>query len=156
MKKYFLLIITSFVVILDQITKIIVRASFLYGESRNIIGDYLRFTYVRNPNIIWGINIGGPIISLILTGIAFIFVVYLFIKSKEKLFLLALSLILGGAIGNIIDRILIGEVTDFIDMGIKGFRWATYNIADAAVSIGLIIGLLSYFLESNADSHNRD
>lgn len=156
MKKYFLLIITSFVVILDQITKILIRDSFLYGESRNIIGDYLRFTYVRNPNIIWGINIGGPKISLILTGIAFMFVVYLFINSKEKLFLFALSLILGGAIGNIIDRILIGEVTDFIDMGIKGFRWATYNIADAAVSIGLVIGLLSYFLESNADSHNRD
>ncbi len=156
MKKYLLLIITFIVVVIDQITKNIIRNSFNLFETRNIIGDYLRFTYVRNPNIIWGINIGGPKISLILTSIAFIFVIYLFIKSKEMLFLIALSLILGGAIGNIIDRILFREVTDFIDMGIKGYRWATYNIADAAVSIGLLIGLISYFLESNATPHNRN
>lgn len=156
MKKYLLLIITFIVVLIDQITKNIIRDSFNLYETRNIIGDYLRFTYVRNPHIIWGINIGGPKIALILTSIAFIFVIYLFIKSKERLFLIALSLILGGAIGNIIDRILFREVTDFIDMGIKGHRWATYNIADAAVSIGLVIGLISYFLESNASSDNRN
>lgn len=156
MRKYLLLIITVVVAICDQITKSIIRNSFLLGETRNIFGDYLRLTYVTNPNIIWGINIGGPKISLLLTSVAFIFVVYLFIKSKEKLFLVALSLILGGAIGNIIDRILFGKVTDFIDMGIKGFRWATYNIADASVSIGLVIGIISYFLESNVSSNNRN
>uniref|UniRef100_A0A7C4YBJ4 Lipoprotein signal peptidase n=1 Tax=candidate division WOR-3 bacterium TaxID=2052148 RepID=A0A7C4YBJ4_UNCW3 len=156
MKKYLLLIITTIIIIIDQITKSIIRNSFWLGESRSLISDYLRLTYVRNPNIIWGINIGGPKVSLILTGIAFIFVVYLFIKSKEKLFLISLSLILGGAIGNLIDRIILGEVTDFIDMGIGNFRWATYNIADAAVSIGLVIGIISYIIESNVNPPSRN
>ncbi len=155
MKKYFLLFVTLVVVIIDQFTKWIIRNSFWLGESRNILGDYLKFTYVRNPNIIWGLNIGGPKISFILTSIAFLFVVYMFVKSNEKLFLFALSLIMAGAIGNIIDRIIFGEVIDFIDMGINGFRWAIYNIADASVSIVLVLGIISYFIESNVSSNNK-
>lgn len=118
------------------------------GESQRILGDIIKITYIRNPNSVFGLNIGGPIISTILTVIAFIFVIYLFIIAKKPLFLTSISFIIGGALGNLMDRVFYMEVVDFIEIGVGKFRWPTFNVADSFVTIGIILVVIYWFLES--------
>ena len=137
------------VVILDQTSKIWIKSNFALYESRNIISDFLRFSYVENPGIAFGIRIGDfkVIVTLISIVIA-TYLVFILYSDKKIIFFekLSLSLILGGAIGNIIDRVLVYipnssyiGVIDFIDVGIQNHRWYIFNIADSAVTIGIII-----------------
>lgn len=147
------------VVILDQLTKIWVKNNFSLFESRNIIGDFLRFSYVENPGIAFGIRLGNLKVLVTLISIAIAtYLAFLLYNSKHLEYLekFSLSLILGGAVGNLIDRILIyvpnstyNGVIDFIDVGVSGHRWYIFNIADSAVTMGIIIYLFySTFIEN--------
>lgn len=147
------------VVILDQLTKIWVKNNFSLFESRNIIGDFLRFSYVENPGIAFGIRIGNLKVLVTVISIAIAtYLAFLLYNSKHLEYLekFSLSLILGGAVGNLIDRILIyvpnstyNGVIDFIDVGVSGHRWYIFNIADSAVTMGIIIYLFySTFIEN--------
>src|SRR4030042_5405945 len=137
-----LLIIIS--IIFDQVTKIAVRDNMSIGESINIIGNFIQFTYVRNPGIVFGIPVQNARLFTILSVIASIGVaVYLVTHWKDGYGIrISLSLILGGAIGNLIDRILYRQVVDFIDIGIGHLRWPVFNLADSFVVIGM--GILFY------------
>ena len=147
------------VVIIDQLTKIWVKNNFSLFESRNIIGDFLRFSYVENPGIAFGIRIGNLKVLVTVISIAIAtYLAFLLYNSKHLEYLekFSLSLILGGAVGNLIDRILIyvpnstyNGVIDFIDVGVSGHRWYIFNIADSAVTMGIIIYLFySTFIEN--------
>ena len=147
------------VVILDQLTKIWVKNNFSLFESRNIIGDFLRFSYVENPGIAFGIRLGNLKVLVTVISIAIAtYLAFLLYNSKQLVYLekFSLSLILGGAVGNLIDRILIyvpnstyNGVIDFIDVGVSGHRWYIFNIADSAVTMGIIIYLFySTFIEN--------
>ena len=144
---------------LDQLTKIWVKNNFSLFESRNIIGDFLRFSYVENPGIAFGIRIGNLKVLVTVISIAIAtYLAFLLYNSKQLVYLekFSLSLILGGAVGNLIDRILIyvpnstyNGVIDFIDVGVSGHRWYIFNIADSAVTMGIIIYLFySTFIEN--------
>ena len=150
---------------LDQLSKIWIKNNFTLFESRNIIGDFLRFSYVENPGIAFGIRVGNlkvmvTIISIVIAS----YLVFLLYNSKQFLYVekLSLSLILGGAIGNLIDRILIyipnstyAGVVDFIDVGIATHRWYIFNIADSAVTVGIILYLIySVFFENKQAVNN--
>ncbi len=149
---------TVIVVILDQLSKLWIKFNFNLYESRNVLGDFLRFSYVENPGIAFGIRLGSfRIIITILSFLIALYIAYL-IYSQIKLSMFeefSLALILGGAIGNLIDRLLIyvpsanySGVIDFIDVGIGLNRWYIFNIADSAVTVGIIIYLIySTFLE---------
>jgi len=144
-QKLFFFLISFFVLFLDQITKKWIVKTMFYGDSKSLIGDFLRFTYFRNPNSVFGLEFGGAVVSTSLTVIAFIFVMFLFFKSNNRFSLVSLSLIIGGALGNLTDRIRYMEVIDFIDVGVKRWRWPTFNVADSFVTIGLIL-IVIYFL----------
>lgn len=135
------LVITAIIVALDQTTKLMVKASFFLGESMEVLGNLLRFTYIENPGMAFGIRIGGKYFFTVFAAIATVVImVYLYRIRREKLpARLSLALILGGAIGNLIDRFAYGSVIDFIDVGINNTRWPVFNIADSAVSIGMVI-----------------
>ncbi|MEO0292806.1 MAG: signal peptidase II [candidate division WOR-3 bacterium] len=133
------------VLLLDQVTKKLIIKSMLYGDSKMVIGNVVKFTYIRNPNSVFGLNFGGAVVSTTLTIIAFIFVLFLFWKSDSKFSLTSLSFIIGGALGNLTDRFLYMEVIDFIDVGVGNWRWPTFNVADSFVTIGLIL-LIIYFV----------
>ena len=114
----------------------------------------MRFTHVKNPGMAFGIGVGDyKIIVIYLSIAATILIAYLHWKERNNhpMIVYGLSLILGGAIGNLIDRSNIffsatyGGVVDFIDVGTNGFRWYTFNIADSAVTIGIILYLLHSF-----------
>ena len=141
------------VVLLDQLSKIWIKNNFSLWESREILGSFIRFSHVKNPGIAFGIPIGDwGILITILSFVATLFIIYIHWKERfnHPLIVTGLSLILGGAIGNLIDRsaILFSEryegVVDFIDVGIGSMRWYTFNIADSAVTIGILL----YFLHT--------
>ncbi len=143
-QKLFFSPIFLFVLFLDQLTKILIAKNMLYGDSKSIIGDIVKFTYIRNPNSVFGLNFGGPIISTALTVVAFIFVMFLFVKSENRFSLVGLSFIIGGALGNLTDRVLYMEVVDFIQVGARGWYWPTFNVADSFVTIGLTLIVIYY------------
>ena len=141
------------VVLLDQLSKIWIKNNYSLWESREILGSFIKFSHVKNPGIAFGIPIGDwGILITILSFVATLFIIYIHWKERfnHPLIVTGLSLILGGAIGNLIDRsaILFAEryegVVDFIDVGIGSMRWYTFNIADSAVTIGILL----YFLHT--------
>lgn len=130
------------------------------GESKQVIGDFIRITYTENPGIAFGIDFGNKLYLTLLTLIAVVIVfIYLYkVRNGNFLTRLSLGMILGGAIGNLIDRvfhgvifnygkIFHGRVIDFIDIdffniNLFGYhidRWPIFNIADASVTIGVIL-----------------
>jgi signal peptidase II len=123
----------------------IVRLSMTLGESIPVIGNLIKLTYVENPGIAFGIRVGDGTLFTVLSIIACIgVVVYLVTHWDESMGMKAgLALILGGACGNLIDRVVYGQVVDFIDIGIRTFRWPVFNVADSAVVIGMVVFFFS-------------
>jgi signal peptidase II len=170
------LYITIFIVLLDQITKFIVKGGTIpllnihvqgmdYGSSINVIGDFFKITFVENPGLAFGIDVNetSKLLLSIFTLIATIGIFYYLYKSRnEKLIVrISIALILGGAIGNLIDRtfygvfygyapIFYGKVVDFLNFDFIDFtilgrtyeRFPIFNIADSSVTIGVILLIL--------------
>lgn len=147
-----LLIPAVVVVVLDQITKQVFWRNFELGRSVDIIEGIFRITLVRNAGAAFGLFEGGRAIFIIASAIAVAFIIYVGrrLPSSEQSKRLLLGLILGGAIGNLIDRVYAGEVIDFIEIGIGGYWWPVFNVADIAVTIGAVL-LLIYMVRSTND-----
>lgn len=140
---YILLIVLS-VIAIDQITKYLVISYLTPSDSIEIF-PFLHLVIVRNTGAAFGMfrNFGSTFFVGI-SVLAVTFIVYLLIKSSYNF--IGLSLVLGGAIGNLIDRILYGKVVDFIDFSIGKFHWYTFNVADSSLTVGIIvIFLISLF-----------
>ena len=151
--------VVACIVILDQITKYIVKTSMHLYESINLLGDFLKFTYIENPGMAFGIQFENKFWFTVLSVVAAGIVVFYLLKmtNERYLFRFSLALILGGAIGNLIDRLAFGRVVDFIDVeffditlpsfsfwfisfpGYDMTRWPVFNIADSAVTCGMIL-----------------
>jgi len=157
---------TFIVIVFDQISKLWVINNFSAFESRDVLGTFVKFSYVKNPGIAFGISVGEfGIIITILSFFATLFIAYFHWEERysHPLISIGLSLILGGAIGNFIDRSKIffmthyDGVVDFIDVGIGTFRWYTFNIADASVTIGIILYIYhSLFINKSNLADNID
>jgi len=147
-KKYLLLSLA--VVLLDQLSKWMISTHLpLYG-TREVLPGFFRLWHVRNPGAVWGIlsshpNGLVPKIITILSILSLLLIVYYFLRigAQCRLELVSFSFILGGAAGNIIDRLRLGYVVDFLDCSIKGRHWPTFNVADSFISIGVAILILS-------------
>ncbi len=148
LNKVYALWIMITVLILDQFTKILVRANMDLHSSKPIIGDLLRLSYVENDGAAFSLSLPNPaynrIFFISVSILALIFIIYLLYQATHRIQIVAFGLVLGGAIGNLIDRIRFGSVTDFIDADFPDFimhRWPVFNIADSAIVIamGLII-----------------
>ena len=134
-------IITISIIIADQITKFYITKYFLLHESIPIIPNIFHITYVRNTGAAFGILAGNEawrhIFFLTIGVITLCLLFFFFIKHQnEKLVLLSTSFIAGGAIGNIIDRLRLGYVVDFLDFFIGKYHWPAFNIADSAITVG--------------------
>jgi signal peptidase II len=142
------------VIIGDQVSKQIVSRLMYRGQTISIIPQIFGFTYVQNPNAAFGIPIGTPIIMMILTSVATALLIFYFTRLKEKgsLLYVGLSLIIGGAIGNLIDRFRMHQVIDFIELGFRQYKWPVFNIADSCVTIGIIAILWSWIFGRKAES----
>ena len=139
-------LISFIVVVLDQITKYL-AINYINPYDSIKIFPFLHLVIVTNKGAAFGVfkHIGSSFF-IAASVIAIIFMIYLMIRGKEDR--LGLSLILGGAIGNLIDRILYGQVVDFIDLSIGKYHWPAFNIADSALSVGVTIILLTHLLKT--------
>lgn len=145
--------ISVLVLLLDQITKLIVKTKLPLYESKQVLGEFLLLTHVQNTGAAFSISLGNPatnrIFFVIVTMIALGFVVYLIIRSTSALQRISLCFIIGGALGNLIDRILYGYVTDFLDADFPDFimqRWPVFNIADSAIVIAMALLILDMII----------
>ncbi len=180
------LYITFFMVVVDQVTKILVKGisiPFLnfkldgmrYGQSFDVFGSFFKITFVENPGMAFGINIGDGsklLLSLFSIAASVALIYYLYKMQHQKLVIrTALSLILAGAIGNLIDRVFYGviyeyaplfygKVVDFFNVEFFDFtlfghtyeRWPIFNIADASVTIGVILLLIFHRGDESAET----
>lgn len=140
----FILIILA-IFVLDQISKLIVNHSVRLHESFPVINGFFNIVHVRNRGMVFGIlnkpEIGpGFYILVAATIITIILLIYWFLKLKEDEWhlRLGLSLILGGAFGNLVDRLRIREVVDFLDFFVGSYHWPAFNISDASLTVGTI------------------
>ena len=141
----FLIIIIVSIIALDQWSKWAIKTSFNLYQSKPVIQDLLHFTYVTNDGMAFGLSFpGGKHVLLIMTILLTGFIVGFLWKEKNghPLIKYGLALILSGAIGNLIDRMLYGKVVDFLDLMIGNFHWYIFNIADSSVTIGMILFII--------------
>ncbi|MGY8525974.1 signal peptidase II [Paracidovorax citrulli] len=131
------------IVLLDQFLKILVERSFSYGESRPVTSFFnLVLVYNKGAAFSFLADAGGwqrwffTVLGLAVGG----FIVWLLFRhTGQKLFCLAVSLVMGGAIGNVIDRIVYGHVVDFLDFHAAGYHFPAFNLADCAISVGAVL-----------------
>lgn len=154
--KYQFFILSGIIIFCDQISKKFFENFLLNVEGYSVkaVGDeFARFTLAYNTGIAFSIDIGGRYFLASISFIASLFIVYLIFKTdiSKKLELWAFGMILGGALGNMIDRALYGKVVDFIDCDFPDFimhRWPIFNIADSFVTVGMVLLAVQYlFLE---------
>ena len=148
--------IVSCVVLLDYVTKRLIQDNFHLYQQVEIIGDYLRLTFIYNPGAAFGIHLGpySRAIFLVLSVIALVALgaMYWATPARDKVRLTSISLSCAGAIGNLIDRIRSERgVVDFLDVGIGDLRWPVFNVADIAVTTGAIFLALSLWREDQQD-----
>jgi signal peptidase II len=110
----------------------------------------LRLTHIRNPNAAFGLSFGRgvPLLPFALLAICILLLAFYKTGSRGGVGLAGLSLVLGGALGNLIDRVRFREVVDFVDIGIGKFRWPVFNVADSCVTVGVILLILGSLLFS--------
>jgi signal peptidase II len=131
------------VVVLDQLSKAWLVSSIDPGEAIQVLGDYLRLIFSRNSGALFGIFRDQAIVFGVVSLGVVSLIVWYHGRSGRSLYLsIALGLLLGGALGNLIDRFRLGYVVDWIDMGIGGLRFWTFNVADAAVSTAILLLIL--------------
>jgi signal peptidase II len=130
-------------VIVDQLTKAWLVANVQPGGAIEVLGDWLRLIHGRNDGGLFGL-FGGSAAVLAIASLAVIGLIIAYhARSKPNVVLsIALGLLLGGAIGNLLDRIRFGYVIDFVDAGIGTLRFYTFNVADSAISIAILLLIL--------------
>lgn len=142
-------LIALFVIALDQLTKWMIVRNMDVGQSYTIIDHLFYITSHRNSGAAWGILQGQMWLFYIVTIIVVAGIIY-YMQTQAKgkpLFQISLAFILGGAIGNFIDRLIRREVVDFLDTYIFGYDFPIFNIADAALTIGVILLFIQIFRE---------
>ncbi|MFC1477757.1 signal peptidase II [candidate division KSB1 bacterium] len=160
-----ILSVSLVVLILDQVTKILTKNFMTLRESKQIIGDTVRLTFIENDGMAFGIAIGNKLLFNLFSIIAAAAILWYLIKLRNEHLLprFALAIIFGGAIGNLFDRIVHGRVVDFMDINIPDIpslnlflfstppmnRWPIFNVADVAVSIGMVLLIGTLFTSTS-------
>lgn len=153
------LVLAVAVIFLDQATKAVVDRVLTRHEIVPVIPDFFYFGYVRNPGAAFGLLAGAPpafrqvfftAASLVAIGL----ILYYLLKAERDDLRTrpALSLILAGATGNLIDRVRYGAVIDFLEFHLWGYHWPNFNVADAAITVGAVLLCLGMFRKGDAAS----
>ena len=157
MKRYYTLSAISLVLlILDQASKLYVDANFRLHETVPVIRDFFHLTYVRNKGAAFGILADNAVripffISVSIIALLGILWYLKGIRDDQKLPILSLSLIFSGAFGNLIDRVRLGEVIDFLDVFWQRHHWPAFDVADSAITVGVTL----LFIEMWREDHNN-
>ena len=152
-----ILLICLGIVVLDQVTKILVRHYIDFGSIHVIIPGFMNLTYLRNTGAAWGM-LGRHNILLSLLSILMLILMVVFRKTflnGTRVHRTAFGLLTGGIIGNLIDRLKQCAVTDFLDFYVAHWHWPSFNVADAAICTGVCLYLLSTYMDT-CKSHKTE
>jgi len=143
------LLLSLLVVFLDQVTKFLVIKLLPYGKPVKVVGNLLRLTFVKNPNLLFGLSFGEKFPYEVLSFFLILILIFLLVREERRIYTIFYGITIGGAFGNFLDRLRIHEVVDFIDIGVgDNLRWPVFNIADSAVTISLTM-ILFFQLREN-------
>lgn len=135
--------VCAIVVALDQAVKAAIEANLVPGEQADLLGP-VGLTLAHNRGVAFGLASGGGALLIAVTVAALLFVGVLFARNPERRWMwLAIGLLAGGALGNLIDRVRAGAVTDYVD----ALGWPPFNLADVAITFGVVVLALSYLAE---------
>ncbi len=141
---------------LDQLTKRWVVTSFYYGETLPVVPGFFDLTHVRNPGGAFSLLASGPsdwrlpfFLGAGAIAVALLFVFYRRLPTNARVSAAALGTILGGALGNLTDRVVYGEVIDWLDLHVASYAWPTFNLADSWFVVGVCVLILEVFLYSD-------
>lgn len=157
MSRYRTLSIIAFVIlVLDQATKLYVDTHFRLHETVPVIRDFFHLTYVRNKGAAFGLLADSAVripFFITVSIVAMLGILWYIkrIRADQKLALFSLSLIFSGALGNLIDRIRLGEVIDFLDVFWQRHHWPAFNVADSAITVGVTL----LFIEMWREDHKK-
>lgn len=137
------------VLILDQVSKLIIARHVPLHSSIDVIEGFFSITHIRNTGAAFGLMAGHSLSFYLFSLVAFVAVVFVLwyfrnLSDRDVTSAVALSLVLAGALGNLIDRLRLGEVIDFLDVYYGQWHWPAFNVADASVSVG--IGFLAVII----------
>ena len=141
-------------ILLDQVTKVAIEQNYALGESTSVIKGFFSLTYIRNTGAAFGMGAGAAdhwrkILFLALPVLVCFYLMVLIWKTRNDRLMLGLSytLILAGAIGNLMDRFSMGYVVDFLDFYYKYHHFPAFNVADSAITVGAALLLIDFFIE---------
>lgn len=146
-------------IVFDQASKVVARSLLTMGQPVPVIGnDFFRLTLVENPGVAFGLRLASPIILLIFSLVAAALLTYFLVQltRNNSPMRYPIVLLLAGAMGNSIDRILFGHVTDFLDFDFPDFimqRWPVFNVADSCVTVGMILLVLVTVFGKHSSPH---
>jgi len=154
-KRYLLLAFLGVaIVVVDQVTKYWIMQSMRLHESIPIIPNLFSLTYIRNPGAAFGLLAGSSnAFRMVFFGITSLFALALLgtilfrLPEKDWVGQLSIAGILGGAIGNLIDRLRFGEVIDFLDVYVESYHWPAFNVADSAITVGVACLIIHFAFE---------
>ncbi|ULA63731.1 MAG: Lipoprotein signal peptidase [Nitrospira sp.] len=146
--------LTGAVIVTDQLSKLHIVQTMRLHESIPIIPNLFSFTYIRNPGAAFGLLAeSSNAFRMVFFGLTSIFALVLLgtilyrMPEREWMGRLSVSAILGGAVGNLIDRMRFGEVIDFLDVYVGNYHWPAFNIADSAITVGVIFLIIHFMFE---------
>jgi len=162
-RKYWVLLIICFwILFVDQWTKHSVQQRLVLHQKVEVIHGFFNLVHVRNTGGAFGIFGGekggiGSLLFVVVSLVAIGSILFLFVRlrKEEKTISLSLSLVLSGAVGNLIDRLRYGEVVDFLDFYIFSFHWPAFNIADSAICLGIGLMVLELLIRDRREQKNR-
>jgi signal peptidase II len=153
LRKPVILLATALVILVaDQLTKALVVANLVPGQQVRVVGDLVQVWHAQNRGAAFSLFQGGSIVFLVVSVLSLGLVAYFHrsLRDKTPWVHLVLGIILGGTLGNFVDRLRQGYVTDWISIGIGDARWPTFNVADSSIVVG-IGALVLYLLLTNPD-----
>ncbi len=146
--------VTGLVIFFDQLTKLQIMQTMRLHESIPIVPNLFSLTYIRNPGAAFGLLAGSSnAFRMVFFGLTSIFALVLLctilfrMPERDWMGRLSVAGILGGAVGNLIDRLRYGEVIDFLDVYVDTYHWPAFNVADSAITVGVIVLIIHFAFE---------
>ncbi len=150
-----LVLVAGGVYALDRWTKHWAVTSLPYNQPIEVIGEFFRLTYTRNSGVAFGLGAGSGFPFYVFSMLAAAVILWMFLTGRADgtRRQVALALVFGGALGNLVDRLRTGTVVDFLEVGVRQWYWPVFNVADSAVTVGVVLFALTW---SHRDEHAAD
>lgn len=151
------IILTIFFAIIDLISKLVIEQKILLNQTISIIENFFNLTYIRNYGAAWGSFQGYTILLILVSLSIIVYCIYTVYKKPtiDKLSKISYSLIIGGALGNLYDRLTLGYVRDFLDFQIFNYNFPVFNLADTFVVIGVILLFIIELTTTKNNNHSK-